>query len=85
MRGEVVSSGYGAGAVLTLHVDAFAGTTKIDSTTRSAIGDNDVTPYGFFIGDPNLAGGINRIRTQVCLYRPNYAPLCSKQWNDIRD
>ena len=37
--------------------------------------------FDFTIGDPNLVGGIDRIRTQSC----SSATRCSVQWNDIRD
>jgi len=67
------------GATMTGHFDAFAGSRKIDS--RVTIAD---TEY-FSIGDPDLVGGINRIRSQACISGDGGAFKCSDQWNDIRD
>jgi hypothetical protein len=53
----------------TAFFEAYAGTTKIDSQTRTLTrGDIDnVRPFGpFTIGDPDLVGGINRIKITVC-------------------
>ncbi|MDT7804062.1 MAG: hypothetical protein QOI78_7495, partial [Actinomycetota bacterium] len=44
---------------LTGHFDAFAGSTKVDSH----VSEDDET---FVIGNPDLPGGINRIRSQAC-------------------
>ncbi|MEU0792958.1 hypothetical protein ABZ342_23040 [Amycolatopsis sp. NPDC005961] len=64
---------------MTGHFDAFAGAKKIDSrvTTRDTA--------DFLIGDPDLVGGINRIRSQACITGDGGAFKCSDQWNDIRD
>ena len=72
---NLVAPGYYA----TAHFDAFAGTTKVDSETVYEPGEK------FTIGDPNLVGGINRIRTQVCVTGTGGEYGCGGQWNDIRD
>lgn len=74
----------------TVHFTAFAGTKQIDSLVL--YGAAQGTAYNDIpIGDPNLRGGIDRIRTQVCWtgdrdadgdYEPRF---CGPQWNDIRD
>jgi hypothetical protein len=66
----------------TVYFDAFAGSTKVDSETRSSSGPE--VSYNFTIGDPDLPGGVDRIRVQVC------TPLgadrgCGVQFNMIRD
>ncbi|BCJ41255.1 hypothetical protein GCM10010168_44470 [Actinoplanes ianthinogenes] len=48
--------------------EAYAGSTKIDSTTRSAndtVDDFGIRCFGFTIGDPDLVGGIDRIKVTV--------------------
>jgi hypothetical protein len=53
----------------TGYFEAFAGDTEIDSTTRSADDTGSLgTPraFSFVIGDPNLRGGIDRIKIQFC-------------------
>lgn len=68
----------------TIYIDAFAGSTKIDSTTRTA---NDVDrPFRFFVGDPDLVGGIDRVRIQVCAHFPATWPFkeCGPQHNEFR-
>lgn len=76
----------------TVHFTAFAGATQIDSLVLYGPGPDNWTVYtDVVIGDPNLRGGIDRIRTQVCWtgdrdgdgdYEPRF---CDSQWNDIRD
>jgi hypothetical protein len=68
----------------TAYFDAFAGTTKVDSETRTAQVGSFQYPIHFSIGDPNRVGGIDRIRTQICVQSPT-TRTCSDQWNDIRD
>lgn len=49
--------------------EAFAGATKIDSTTRTANADSSLgspREYYFTIGDTDLVGGIDRIKITVC-------------------
>ncbi|GAB2570138.1 hypothetical protein [Kribbella endophytica] len=73
------------GGTTRVFFDAFAGSTKVDSDVRSA-GNVTVTFTPFAIGNPGLPGGINRIRTQVCYFKPDGQRIaCSGQWNDIRD
>jgi hypothetical protein len=53
----------------TAYFEAYAGTTKIDSQTRTLhhdyVGDNFIS-FDFTIGDPDLVGGINRVKVTVC-------------------
>ena len=55
--------------------EAFAGATKID-TQSGSVTDGERS-YNFTIGDPDLVGGINRIRITVCTPSPTNcgAPL----------
>jgi hypothetical protein len=69
----------GPGGYATAHFDAFAGSTKVDSHISNEPGEQ------FNIGNPNLPGGINRIRTQVCFTAIGGETGCGGQWNDIRD
>lgn len=80
-----VEQNYG---VAKAYITAFAGSAQIDNVILY----NYHTGYKRYddvvIGDPNLRGGINRIRTQVCweITDPlNPHKYCSQQWNDIRD
>jgi len=63
-----VYDGGGDLATATVIFEAFAGSTKIDSQTRTA---NEMTElggtrgYSFSIGDPDLSGGIDRIKITV--------------------
>lgn len=75
MSVRVVDQG---GGIVSAHFDAFAGSAKVDS---EVLYGNDT----FTIGDPNRRGGINRIRTQVCVTSTDGRFACSRQWNDIRD
>ncbi|MFI2430457.1 hypothetical protein [Streptomyces sp. NPDC018693] len=66
--------------------EAFAGSTKIDSETRSA---NDTSSLGewrdfnFTIGDPDLVGGIDRIKITLCTYYSS-GRVCSDPENYSR-
>ncbi|MFI5606741.1 hypothetical protein [Amycolatopsis sp. NPDC051903] len=75
MSVSVEGPGYNADARFT----AFAGSTKVDSEIANKPGET------FTIGDPNRVGGINRIRTQVCVTSTDGQFGCGAQWNDIRD
>ncbi|SDO64498.1 hypothetical protein [Lentzea jiangxiensis] len=66
----------------TVYFDAFAGSTKVDSATRSSSA-GDVS-YRFDIGNPDLPGGVDRIRVQVCSTAGGDR-LCGSQYNEIRD
>ncbi|WP_160694188.1 hypothetical protein [Amycolatopsis sp. SID8362] len=66
----------------TVYFDAFAGSTKVDSATRSSSA-GDVS-YRFDIGNPDLPGGVDRIRVQVCSTAGGDR-LCGPQYNEIRD
>jgi hypothetical protein len=48
--------------------EAFAGSTKVDAQTRTATPSKLELSIGFPLGDPNLVGGIDRIRITVCSY-----------------
>ncbi len=54
----------------TAFFEAYAGSTEIDSTTRTANRNSpsfgSPRPYTFVIGNPDLVGGINRIKITVC-------------------
>jgi hypothetical protein len=69
--------GYGT----TVFFDAFAGSTKVDSDHRDVVPGGGI-PYHFIIGDPNLAGGFDRLRIQVCR---TGTTQCSAQINVHRD
>lgn len=62
----------------TVKFDAFAGSTKVDSDSRTSSGP--VIPYNFYIGDPDRPGGVDRIRVQVCAPRG-----CGEEFNLIRN
>ncbi|MFG1626799.1 hypothetical protein [Kribbella sp. NPDC049227] len=65
----------------TVIFDAFAGTTKIDTQTRTMRTSADRQDFpAFTIGDPNLVGGINRIRVQLC-ENDTTPPFCGIQQN----
>jgi hypothetical protein len=67
----------------SIHFTAFAGSRQIDSVVL--YGYDAVTFFeDVVIGDPNLPGGIDRIRTQVC-WTGGSGRVCGGQWNDIRD
>ena len=61
--------------------DAFAGTTKIDTQTRTMRTSAAFQDFpALTIGDPNLVGGINRIRVQIC-ENDLTPPFCGIQQN----
>ncbi|WP_416901218.1 hypothetical protein [Micromonospora echinospora] len=67
VTGSVFDSGQG---YTTAIFEAFAGSTKIDSETRTADDETSLgSPRGFNfnIGDPDLVGGIDRIKITVCI------------------
>lgn len=67
------------GGIVAVHWDAFAGATKVDSTVTYS--SEPVARTEFNLGDPDLPGGIDRIRIQVC----SSPTRCSAQLNEIRD
>jgi hypothetical protein len=71
------------GDTVVVYFDAFAGSTKVDSTTRTSTGPE--VSYHFTIGDPNLVGGIDRIRVQMCTVHGDGSRDCGDQVNAIRD
>ncbi|MFC6084988.1 hypothetical protein [Sphaerisporangium aureirubrum] len=84
IHGVVFDRGEGS---TTAIFEAFtASNVKVDSQTRTADDDGYINgrtvPFDFPIGDPDLVGGINRIRITVCF---NLTPRdCSKQANETR-
>ncbi|MDT7784102.1 MAG: hypothetical protein QOF58_2521 [Pseudonocardiales bacterium] len=67
------------GGSLSGHFTGYAGSNKIDSHV-SYSSDN------FSIGDPNLVGGINRIKTQACISGTEGQFVCTDPpQNDSRD
>ncbi|TCC35257.1 hypothetical protein E0H75_41460 [Kribbella capetownensis] len=65
---------------VTAIFDAFAGTTKVDTQTRTLRTADDNMSIGFTIGDPDLVGGIDRIRVQIC-ENDLTPPFCGVQQN----
>lgn len=84
VSGSVLDSSAYSNEWVVVYFDAFAGDTKIDSTTRSVY--NEERPFRFDIGDPTLVGGINRVRIQVCAIFPEKWPFkaCGPQHNEWR-
>lgn len=87
VSGQVSDNGAGS---ITAIFEAFAASTKIDTQTRSA--DDTATgptasPRGFTfaIGDPNLVGGINRVRLTLCKNYKTTSESCTSQENHWRD
>jgi hypothetical protein len=75
---DLTSSG-----IASVHFDAFASTTKVDSETIDYVlkpGEE----YTFVIGDPNRVGGIDRVRVQVC-WRDSRSRECGPQVNMSRN
>lgn len=67
----------------TLYVTAYAGDRQIAGTTRTASdGSWPGRDFNFVIGDPDLVGGIDRIKLQVCWSGPSY---CSEPAHAHRD
>jgi hypothetical protein len=67
---------------VTAIFDAFAGTTKVYTQTRTSRGTDPTMSIGFTIGDPNLVGGIDRIRLQICEndLTPPFCGVQQKVW-----
>jgi hypothetical protein len=77
VSGSVFNSGYyGVSAVF----DAFQGSTRIDSQARGA-GRGQQKSFGFDMGDPNLSGGVDRIRITLCVYYNATEHTCGEQKN----
>jgi hypothetical protein len=56
---------YGGSFSTTVYFTAYAGATKIDGDTRTA-GAGAKVSYNFGIGNPDLVGGFDRLKIQVC-------------------
>ncbi|WP_158641307.1 hypothetical protein [Amycolatopsis eburnea] len=80
LQGTMYDSG---GVGTTVYFEAYAGSVKIDGTTRSTPADS-ASPFHFTIGDPDLVGGFDRLKIQVC--QTNSGPYwCSRPVNADRD
>ncbi|MBC2903588.1 hypothetical protein [Streptomyces cupreus] len=58
----------------TVYFEAYAGSTKIDSESRTANDASDlgqIRDFNFTIGDTDLVGGIDRIKITLCQQRPS--------------
>ncbi len=76
---SVVVDHHNYGGNVTGHFTGYAGSTKVDNEVTS--GDTQ-----FVIGNPNLPGGINRIKSQACVSGDGGAFVCTTPpWHDIRD
>lgn len=78
VQGEVWGS---ANLGVTVFFEAYAGTTKIDSDTRTAGPGVDI-PYNFGIGNPDLVGGFDRLKITICVVGTT---TCSTPVNADRD
>lgn len=65
--------------------DSFAGDTKVEGIQRRS--ERGSVSFNFPIGDLNLVGGIDRVRIQICHYRPPTDPAgkCTRQYNFSRN
>ncbi|MFM9615533.1 hypothetical protein [Streptomyces sp. V2] len=73
-----------SGGYTTAYFEAFAGSTKIDSVTRSANDESDLGEwrgFNFTIGDTDLTGGIDRIKVTVCRHYSSGSDVCSAPEN----
>jgi hypothetical protein len=62
----------------TVIFEAYAGTRKIDSQTRTVnhrVAEN-YRDYGFVIGDSDLVGGINRVKITLCDNYLDFSMTC---------
>jgi hypothetical protein len=62
---------------------AYAGSTAIQGTTRAA--HNEDRSFRFTIGDPDLVGGVNRVKIQICYVDNGTQGWCStpvQVWRD---
>ncbi|SMD23002.1 hypothetical protein [Kibdelosporangium aridum] len=51
-------------AITTVSFGAYAGSTKVDGHSRRALYEQ--VDFNFSIGDPDLPGGADRIKIQIC-------------------
>jgi hypothetical protein len=68
--------------------EAFAGSTKIDSQTRTANKDGSTgwfRTYGLSIGDPDLRSGIDRIKITVRMNYPDGSHVNGPMYQIHRD
>jgi hypothetical protein len=67
----------GVDYVTQVNIDAFQGSTLVEHQWRTVQMADHLLGYGFVIGDPNLGGGIDRIRVTVCDINPSpYEKFC---------
>jgi hypothetical protein len=67
----------------TVFFTAYAGSTKVDSDTRTASPGQDRSFSDVTIGDPDLVGGFDRLKIQVC--ESGHPETCSEPVNLNRD
>ncbi|BCL14888.1 hypothetical protein [Micromonospora sagamiensis] len=85
ITGGVSDSGPGS---TTAIFEAFAGSTKIESQTRTADDETSLGAYrgfNFTIGDSDLVGGIDRIKITVCFNYPDGPLDCSPNYNELKN
>ncbi|MFD4205948.1 hypothetical protein ACFWRG_08150 [Micromonospora tulbaghiae] len=82
IQGHVVSGAGCDNAVDSTQVafEAYAGANKKDTQTRTTSGYCADLSYNFTIGDPNLVGGIDRIKVTVCVITGGER-YCGEPWN----
>ncbi|MDO0937029.1 hypothetical protein QQY66_36920 [Streptomyces sp. DG2A-72] len=83
ITGSVWDNGY-KDVPTVAYFEAYAGSVKIDSETRTANTDTDlgaVRGFNFTIGDTNLVGGIDRIKITACEVYSATQRLCSASVN----
>lgn len=65
--------------------DAYQGATRVDSQARSTVFADAPKSFRFDIGNPNLVGGIDRIKITICGYFTSSEQLwCSTPVNFLR-
>ena len=76
-----VANGYSTGYV-TAYFEAYAGTVKIDSDTRTA--HSGTRDFLIGLGDPDRVGGFDRTKVTVCWHGTEYQ-VCSRPQHHWRD
>ncbi|KOX12074.1 hypothetical protein ADK67_47650 [Saccharothrix sp. NRRL B-16348] len=76
-----VANEYASGFV-TAYFEAYAGSTKIDSDTRSV--SSGTRGFPITLGNPDLVGGFDRTKVTVCWHGTEYQ-VCSRPQHHWRD
>jgi hypothetical protein len=87
VTGDVIDAIKDDGTYGVAVFEAFAGSRKIDSETRSANADGStgvVRGFNFTIGDTELVGGIDRIKITMCEEQA-YHRDCGPSRNYLKD